>query len=49
MNPKRKNFDECIVCIIANKYVNLSLRTFDRLLNRNKLAFISSLGCWAVI
>jgi len=49
MKPQKKNFKECITCVMGNKYVNITLKTFDRLLNKNKLAFISSLGCWAVI
>lgn len=49
MKLKRKNFNECVICVFKNKYVNLSLRTFDRLLNKQKLVFLSSLGCWGVL
>ena len=48
MKPQKKNFDECIICVFRNKYVNLSLRTFDRLLNNNKITFSTVLGCWVV-
>lgn len=48
MKPQKKNFDHCVICVMKNKYVNLSLRTFDRLLNNNKLIFVAALGCWVV-
>lgn len=48
MKPQKKNLKECITCVMGNKYVNITLKTFDRLLNKNKLVFLSSLGCWAV-
>lgn len=48
MKPQKKNFKECITCVKGSKYVNITLRTFDRLLNSNKLIFVAALGCWVV-
>lgn len=48
MKPQKKNLKECITCVKGNKYVNITLRAFDRLLNNNKLFYVAALGAWVI-
>ena len=48
-NIRKKDFDNCVTCLIMGKWQNLTLRAFDRMLNKGLLYFDEGRGNWAKI